>query len=96
MAKFLTRLFNGSSSSSKRPSFRSSNTSLNESSRYTGTSSGIRVGTSLENISIYHINSRDLEKNKLHKASWDGKLDKVERLIRKESVNSQDQYLRVI
>ncbi len=96
MAKFLSRLFGSGSSSPKRGSFRSSQSSINETSRRTGASSTMRPAASLENLSSYHINPKELEKNKLHKASWEGNLHKVERLARPGQIDSKDQHLRVI
>jgi hypothetical protein len=96
MAKFLSRLFSSGSSSPKRGSFRSSQTSINESSKRTGASSGMRPAASLENLSSYHIIPKELEKNKLHKASWEGNLHKVERLARPGQIDLKDQHARVI
>ena len=95
-AKFFSRLFSGGSSSSKRPSLRGSQTSVNEAGRRTGTAASIRGATSLDNISSYHVNPKELEKNKLHKASWEGNLQKVERLAGPGQINMKDQHLRVI
>ena len=96
MAKFLSRLFGGSSSTLKRPSFRGSQTSVNEHSGRTGASSNMRAATSLDNISSYYVNQRELDKYKLHKASWEGNLHKVERLARPGQIDSKDPQLRVI
>jgi hypothetical protein len=95
MAKFLSRLFSSNSSSSKRPSFRSSQTSINDNSQQGGASS-MRSAASLDNLSSYHINPKELEKNKLHKASWEGNIDKVKRLARPNQIDLKDQHLRVI
>jgi hypothetical protein len=95
-AKFFSRLFSGGSSSSKRQSIRGSQTSINEAGRRTGTAGNIRAATSLDNISSYHVNPKELEKNKLHKASWEGNLQKVERLAGPGQINMKDQHLRVI
>jgi hypothetical protein len=96
MAKFLSRLFSSSgSSTSKRSSFRSSQTSINDNSRRTGASSNVRSAASLENLSSYHINPKELDKNKLHKASWEGNIDKVERLARPGQIDLKDQQYRV-
>ncbi|CAF4186664.1 unnamed protein product, partial [Rotaria magnacalcarata] len=78
MAKFLSRLFSGSS----KRSFRGSQPSINENNQQTGTGSNLRSASSLDNLSTYQINPRELEKHKLHKASWEGNLHKVERLVR--------------
>ncbi|CAF2385966.1 unnamed protein product [Rotaria sp. Silwood2] len=93
MAKFLSRLFGGSSSS-KRSSLRGSHTSVNEGSQRTGTSSNMRAAASLESLASYHINPKELEKSKLHKASWEGDLHKVERLARPDQIDLKDQQAR--
>ncbi|CAF0904207.1 unnamed protein product [Rotaria sordida] len=94
MAKFLQRLFSGGSSSSKRSSLRASHTSVHESSQRPGASANMRAATSLESLASYNINPRELEKNKLHKASWEGDIHKVERLARPGLVDQQDQQSR--
>jgi hypothetical protein len=96
MAKFLSRLFSSRSSSPKPGSLRGSQSSINDNSRRTGGSSTMRPTASLENISSYHINPKELDKNKLHKASWEGNLNKVERLARPGQIDSKDQHFRVI
>jgi len=95
MAKFLSRLFGSGSSSPKRGSFHSSQPSINTSSQRTGGSSSMRPTASLENLSSYHINSKELEKNKLHKASWEGNINKVTRLARPGQIDLKDQQSRV-
>ncbi|CAF0994213.1 unnamed protein product [Rotaria magnacalcarata] len=90
MAKFLSRLFSGSS----KRSFRGSQPSINENNQQTGTGSNLRSASSLDNLSTYQINPRELEKHKLHKASWEGNLHKVERLVRPNVIDLQDQQAR--
>ena len=70
--------------------------SINESSRYGGASSNMRSAASLDNLSSYHINPKELEKNKLHKASWEGNLNKVQRLAGPAQINVKDQQYRVM
>ncbi|CAF1517476.1 unnamed protein product [Adineta ricciae] len=93
MAKFLSRLFR-SSSLSKNESFRSSQGSLNDNSNRARSSSNIRTTTSLENFSSYQVTPKELEKNKLHKASWEGNLNKVVRLAQPGQINVKDQQQR--
>ncbi|CAF0782320.1 unnamed protein product [Didymodactylos carnosus] len=90
MAKFLQRLFSGGSSTNKN-SLHSSQTSLNNSGKLR---QGGTIGGSLENLASYHIKTKDLEKNKLHKASWDGNLHKVQRLAKPGAINIRDQDKR--
>ncbi|CAF0763436.1 unnamed protein product [Didymodactylos carnosus] len=88
MAKFLQRFFSGGSSSNKS-SFRSSQTSLNSSDKSRRGDGGI--GGSLQNLSsTYQVKAKDLEKNKLHKASWEGDLHKVQRLMNPGVINVKD------
>ena len=89
MAKFFTRLFSRSSS------FRGSESSLNETQNRSKTSASSRTGGSLENLSTYSVSSKELEKNKLHKASWEGNLQKVERFAQQGQVNIKDPKQRV-
>jgi hypothetical protein len=96
MAKFFSRLFGRSGSSSKRSPFHASQPSINDTSGRTGASAGMRPAASLDNLSSYQINLKQLEKNKLHKASWDGNLQKVERLAGPGQINMKDQQFRVI
>jgi hypothetical protein len=96
MAKFLSRLFSSGSSSPKRGSFRGSQSSITDGSRRTGGSSGMRAAASLENLASYHLNQKTLEKHKLHKASWEGNLNKVERHARPGQIDVKDQNLPVI
>ena len=96
MAKFLSRLFSTGSSSPKRGSFRSSQSSVNDTSRRTGGSSTLRPAASLENLSSYHVTQKELDKHKLHKASWEGNLNKVQRLAQPGQIDSKDQHSRVI
>ncbi|UJR09774.1 hypothetical protein I4U23_014001 [Adineta vaga] len=93
MAKFISRLFR-SNSSSRNPSFNSSQTSLNDSQNRNRSTSNIRTTTSLENLSSYHVIPKELEKNKLHKASWEGNVNKVIRLARPGQINIKDQQNR--
>ncbi|CAM2725073.1 unnamed protein product [Rotaria socialis] len=90
MGNFLSCLF---SSSSKR-SCRGLQPSINESNQRTDAGSNLRSTPSRDNLSTYQINPRELEKYKLHKASWEGKLHKVERLARPGVIDLQDQQLR--
>ncbi|CAF4965402.1 unnamed protein product, partial [Rotaria socialis] len=80
-------------SSSKR-SCRGLQPSINESNQRTDAGSNLRSTPSRDNLSTYQINPRELEKYKLHKASWEGKLHKVERLARPGVIDLQDQQLR--
>ena len=97
MAKFFQRLFGGGGgSSSKNSSLRGSQSSLHDSQSRIKTSSSLRTSSSLENLGSYHIIPKELEKNKLHKASWEGNLQKVERLAGPGQINMKDQQLRVI
>jgi hypothetical protein len=89
MAKFFARLFNRGSS------FHGSQASLNDSQNRNKTISNVRTTTSLENLASYHVIPRELEKNKLHKASWEGNLSKVVRLARPGQINVKDQQMRV-
>ncbi|CAF1186000.1 unnamed protein product [Adineta ricciae] len=93
MAKFLSRLFR-SNSLSKNESFRNSQGSLNDNSNRARSSSNIRTTASLENFSSYHVTPKELEKNKLHKASWEGNLNKVMRLAQPGQINVKDQQQR--
>lgn len=96
MAKFLSRLFSSRSSSPKRGSFRGSQSSVNEGgSRRSGASSNMRAASSLDNLASYYINPKDLDKHKLHKASWEGNLNKVTRHTKPDQLNMKDQYSRV-
>jgi membrane protein involved in colicin uptake len=96
MAKFLSRLFSGGSSS-KGSSLRGSQTSLHDDqNRGPRSTSTIRTSSSLENLGSYHVIPRELEKNKLHKASWEGNISKVERLARPGQINVRDQQMRVM
>jgi hypothetical protein len=95
MAKFLSRLFGGGSSSSKRGTYRGSQSSINDGGRRTGASANMRPTASLENLSSYHINPKELDKHKLHKASWEGNLYKVERLAGPGQIDQKDQHFRV-
>ena len=89
MAKFITRLF------SRGSSFRGSQSSLNETQNRSKTTSSIRSGGSLENLASYHVSSKELEKNKLHKASWEGSLKKVDRLAQPGQISVKDSKGRV-
>lgn len=95
MAKFLSRLFSNSGSS-KRSSSHGSHPSINAGSRSGGFQSGMRGATSLDNLSSYDINPKELAKNKLHKASWEGDLSKVERFAQPGVLNAPDHQRRVI
>ncbi len=89
MAKFFSRLFSRSSS------FRGSQSSLNDTPTRSKTSGSVRTSPSLENLGSYHVISKELEKNKLHKASWEGNLQKVQRFGRPGQINVRDQQKRV-
>ncbi|CAF4582573.1 unnamed protein product [Rotaria sp. Silwood1] len=93
MPNIFSRFFSGSGSS-KRSSLRGSHTSVNEGGQRTGTSSNMRAAVSLESVESYHINPKELDKNKLHKASWEGDLHKVERFARPDQIDLQDQQAR--
>lgn len=95
MAKFLSRLFSSRSSSPKRGSFRGSQSSINDGSRRSAASSNMRAAASLDNLASYNINQKELEKHKLHKASWEGNLDKVMRHTRPDQLSARDQHSRV-
>jgi hypothetical protein len=95
MAKFLQRWF-GSGSGSKNSSLRGSQSSLNDTQSRVKTSNSLRTSSSLENLGSYHIIPKELEKNKLHKASWEGNLNKVTRLARPGQINVKDQQQRVL
>ncbi|CAF1562232.1 unnamed protein product [Rotaria sp. Silwood1] len=82
MAKFFSRLFSSGSS------FRGSQTSLSDPHNQSKTSSNSRTASSLENLASYHVISKELEKNKLHKAAWEGNLKKVQRLARPGQINT--------
>ena len=93
MASFLSRVFRNRSLS-RASSFRSSEPSLNDSSQRrapTKLSSSASVG----NLSSYTIDSKELERNKLHKAAWTGKFRKVQRLARPGQVDFRDSHSRV-
>jgi len=92
MSKFFSRLFR-SSSASKNSSLTGSQTSLHDRNRPT---SNIRPSASLENLASYHVIPKELEKNKLHKASWEGNINKVQRLARPGEINRKDQQMRVL
>ncbi|CAF1411512.1 unnamed protein product [Adineta steineri] len=87
MAKFLSRIFR-SGSTSKSSSFHTSQTSLQDNQNRTP--NNVRTSASLENLASYHIIPKELEKNKLHKASWEGNIDKVIKLARSGQVNIKD------
>jgi hypothetical protein len=91
MAKFFTRLF------SRGSSFNGSQSSLttDNQNRSKTSSSSVRTGGSLENLASYHVITKELEKSKLHKASWEGNLHKVERFARPGQINLKDQHMRV-
>ncbi|CAF3279715.1 unnamed protein product [Rotaria sp. Silwood2] len=88
MAKFFSRLFSSGSS------FRGSQTSLSDTHNQSKLSSNTRTASSLENLASYHVISKELEKNKLHKAAWEGNLKKVQRLARPGQINVKDQQAR--
>jgi hypothetical protein len=89
MAKFFSRLF------SRGSSLRGSQSSLDDSRNRSKTSISARTTTSLENLASYHVNPKELEKNKLHKASWEGNLYKVQQLARPGQIDLKDQHMRV-
>ena len=95
MEKFFSRLFSSASSSSKRGSYRGSQSSINDNGRKNAGQTTMRSASSLENISSYYINPKELDKNKLHKASWEGNFQKVERLAGPAQINAKDQHARV-
>jgi hypothetical protein len=88
MSKFFSRLFRSSSASKT-----GSQTSLHDRNRPT---TNIRPSASLENLASYHVIPKELEKNKLHKASWEGNINKVQRLARPGEINRKDQQMRVL
>jgi hypothetical protein len=91
MAKFFSRLF------SRGSSLHGSQSSLNDNQNRSKTSSSVRTtSASLENLASYHVIPKELEKNKLHKASWEGNLNKVVRLARPGQINLKDQQMRVL
>jgi len=90
MAKFFSRLF------SRGSSLHGSRSSLNDNQNRSKTSSSVRTSASLENLASYHVIPKELEKNKLHKASWEGNLNKVVRLARPGQINLKDQQMRVL
>jgi hypothetical protein len=100
MPNFFSQIFrrSHSSSSTRDASFRSSKSSIDNSfSKQRGPSSAnIRTATSEGHIPLYTIDLKQLEKNKLHKASWNGDIDKVTRLAQPNVINLQDQHQRVM
>jgi len=90
MAKFFTRLF------SRGSSFHGSQSSLNDKQSRSKTPSSVRTSSSLENLASYHVIPKELEKNKLHKAAWEGNLQKVQHLARPGQINLKDQQMRVL
>jgi hypothetical protein len=89
MAKFLSRLF------SRGSSLHGSQSSLSDKRSQSKTNTSGRTSGSLENLASYHVVSKELEKNKLHKASWEGNLQKVARFARPGQINLKDQHMRV-
>jgi len=55
----------------------------------------MRAAASEENLSRYRIDPKQLEKNKLHKASYEGDLNKVNRLAQPGTIDRPDQQRRV-
>lgn len=55
----------------------------------------MRAAASEENLSRYRIDPKQLEKNKLHKASYEGDLNKVNRLVQPSTIDRPDQQRRV-
>jgi hypothetical protein len=96
MSKFFSNLFRNNSSSGKRSGFGGSQSAINDSSRQGAASSSMRSAQSLDNLTSYHVTQKELEKYKLHKASWEGNLEKVGRLARPGQIDSRDQHFRVI
>jgi hypothetical protein len=84
MAKFFTRLF------SRGSSLYGSQSSLSDKQNRSKTGSSIRTSGS------YHVVPKELEKSKLHKASWEGNLQKVQRFARPGQINLKDQQMRVL
>ncbi|CAF1082984.1 unnamed protein product [Adineta ricciae] len=95
MSKFISRLFrSNSSSSSNRRSPHGSQLSINESSRHGGFQTNMRAASSMDNLASYLVNPKELEKSKLHKASWEGNLQKVQSLARPNVIDTKDQHAR--
>ncbi|UJR36318.1 hypothetical protein I4U23_029046 [Adineta vaga] len=95
MAKFISRIFrSSSSSSSKRRSPHGSQLSINENSRFGDAPSSMRSSSSMDNLSSYMVNQKELDKSKLHKASWEGNLEKVRNLARPGQIDLKDQHSR--
>jgi hypothetical protein len=88
MPNIFQRLFRGRSLSNDT-SLRRSQSSLNESS--------IKISSSISmsNLSSYPIDAKEFTRSKLHKATWDGKLRKVQQLTRASQVNTRDSQQRV-
>ncbi|CAF4034668.1 unnamed protein product, partial [Rotaria magnacalcarata] len=72
MAKFFSRLLGHGSSEA----------SLSDNSNPNRASSDARTATSLENLASYHVTPKELDKNKLHKAAWEGNFKKIQHLAR--------------
>ena len=99
MQKLFSQLFrrSRSSSSSKRSSYRGSQTSVNENnSRRSGGSSSfnMRSAASEQNIN-FRIDQKDLNKHKLHRAALDGDINKVMQHARPNLINQRDKMNRV-
>ena len=96
MPNLLSRIFR-SRSTSRDASFRASEPSLNQTSRQPSrTSSKLPSSASVGNLGSYAINPKELEKYKLHKASWEGKISKVRRLTNPAQIDAKDQQSRVM
>lgn len=89
MPKFFSRFFKKSSS------FSGSESSLNDTQNRSKLSTASRTTTSFENLASYNVISKELEKNKLHKAAWEGNMEKVALLARPGQINLKDSQQRV-
>jgi hypothetical protein len=95
MPNLLSRIFR-SRSRSRDTTFRASEPSLNQPSRQSSrTSSKLPSSASVGNLGSYAINPKELEKYKLHKASWEGKIGKVRSLTKPGQIDAKDQQSRV-
>ena len=90
MAKFFSRLFKGDSS------FHGSTSSLTDTHNRSVRSNNLGTNSSIIDSASYNVKSKELSKNKLHKAVWEGNLKKVKRLARPGQINVRDQQMRVV
>ena len=98
MQKFFSSIFSKKGSSSKRSSFRGSQASIAGSrNAQAGSSlaSSMRGAASLDNLSSYRVDPKRLSKFKLHKASWEGDLNKVESLARPNQIDLRNEQQQV-